>query len=185
MIWVDTNLSNHVEIIKFLQRSNICYQIIVKKRKTLSYREVAVANSYQFSISDLYFNQSIENTTILKLMISPVDHLPYKEGISTAYTSRQLYIDNGTAVADYNEYTSYHTTIEKKLLQSPYETQCKPYPDFGFHDRHHCIDDCISSKIWKAFRKVNILSPVTQVTDSLAFTLYRDHTHFVNKSSDE
>ena len=186
-IYVNKNITDHVDITKFFQRSNVCYQIAFKRREKLSYREISVTNYYQYVVSELYFNRVVENCTEIKLMISPVDHLPYKEVMSTDYVLRRLYTDNGTAAVDTNRYTSTHMTVEKVTLPSPYETHCIRYPDFHFTNQNQCIDDCIASLTRDTFGKVNILFPVTQSTDLPPFSRdsLKDKSNYLKFSRNE
>lgn len=168
-IKVDKNIEDHIQILKFLHHINVCYKIDVKKGETLSYRENAVSNFYKFKTTHLYFNRNIENCSDFTLIISALGHLPYQEIIATRFLKRRLYENEGHAVSSTNSYTSNHMTVEKKALPSPYETQCRNYSKTGFHGRDHCIDKCVASLVWNTFKKVSLMSLVTQPTDSLQF----------------
>ena len=165
------SIAKHINILKFIYYNYICYQIALKKPESLSYREIAVSSYYQFVIQDLYFKPNLEGSTDIKLMISPFDHLPYKEIISTRPKPRRLFRDvTGRYKADTNTYQSEHKTIEKTALSSPYETRCRTYRDYGFHGRDDCIEECTASRTWSTFHKISLMSPVSQPSDSLPFT---------------
>ena len=169
-IYVFQNISDHVDILKFFTKTFVCYKIVVKKREQYTYRDISVSNYFEFKLSELVFNTSVQNATNIKFMITPIHHLPYKELIGTTYVPRLLREDNGTAIADTNLYISNHMTIEKEALPSPYETNCINYKNLGFHGRDHCIDECVSSRVWTTFRKVSFMSPVTEPSDAFPFT---------------
>lgn len=162
---VDKNVNDHVDVVKFLQRSYVCYKITLKNHESFSYREVSVSNYYQFTIKDYFFNQNIANTTEVKLMLCSVNHLPYKEMISTQFQNRPL-VDFSRK----NMYRSNHMTIQKTSLESPYETNCKAYRKEGFYGRDHCVDECIASNVWNTFRKASLFQPVSHPSHAFPFT---------------
>ena len=169
-IHVSKNVRDHVDILKFFTKTFVCYKMVVKKSQQLSYRDISVSNFNEFQVNKLVFNTSTENATSIKFMISPINHLPNKELIGTTYIPRDLKEDNGTVIADTNWYISNHMTIDKEALPSPYETNCINYKNLGFHGRDHCIDECVSSRVWTTFRKVSFMSPVTEPSDAFPFT---------------
>ena len=56
-------------------------------------------------------------------------------------------------------------TVNKSLLQSPYKTDCRAYQVSGFHNRHHCVEECMAFKVWERLNKVSLMSPVTKPFD--------------------
>ena len=79
----------YFKVTKFLYRIYVCYKITVKNRETLSYRENAVSNYNEFTTTVFIFNKSLENSTSNIFIVSSVDHLPYKELISTPVKKTQ------------------------------------------------------------------------------------------------
>ena len=141
----------NLSILKFLRQFNVCYKIQVKSNKeSLSYRENSISNAYQFVLTQLFFTKYLNNVQYISAIISSVDYIPYQELISTPFIFRRLSTSNGSAEASSNAYTSDHMTWERILLPSPYETHCTPYEEQGFQSRDHCINDCITSQVWKS-----------------------------------
>lgn len=93
---------------------------------------------------------------------------------------RSVYVYNGSLCSDSSRYDSNHKTIEKKGLESPYETNCLPYKDFGFHGRDQCIEDCVSKQVWSSLRRISLLSPVLEANDStpLSRVSLRNQTNY-------
>ena len=151
-----------LHVTKFLHRQNVCYKIVLKNDEALEYREISVSTMHQFFMKTFTFNRSIENATQLRIMVGPLNALPYKALISAPQEIRHLFVINGSAYADVNRYWINHMTIEKIELPSPYESHCFPYKRLGLHDQHKCIEECVSSQVLSKFGKVSILSPVTE-----------------------
>ena len=161
---------NNLSILKFFRHPNLCYKIQVKNNnESLSYRESSISNYDQFVLFQILFTTSIENAWFISPIVSPVDHIPYQELISTPLIPRRLWTSNGIKKASSDSYSSDHMTWEKTSLPSPYETHCTPYEEQGFYSRDHCINDCIASQVWKSFGKVSLMSVVTEPSDSLQF----------------
>ena len=177
LIEVSSNVNRHIEVVKFLQRVYVCYKITLKDDQPIKYREISVTSTWQFQVKKLVFNESVMNSKAIKVMLGNVNHLPYKEMISTKYNIRSL--DSSGHL-----YTSKHMTIEKHLLERPFETQCIEYITIGFHDQHHCIEECVAAHIFKSFRKVSLLSPVIEASSLKPLTLedLRDKAMSVNVS---
>ena len=67
-------------------------------------------------------------------------------------------------------YISEHA-IELLSLPKPFPANCIDYTKFGFHDRSHCIDDCLANATFQTFGKVSLFTPVTKPSDHLPFYL--------------
>lgn len=158
----NNTVNDKLDVIKFLYRRNVCYKIVFKGDESIEHREFAVTNEIQFYGKMFTFNRSIENATEIKVMLGSLHKIPYKALISTPHEVRRLFLVNDTAYSDVNHYWISHLTIEKIKLPSPYETHCRAYRNFGLHDRHDCIEECVTSGILKIFGKISLFSPVTE-----------------------
>ena len=165
------NLKDVVNVTKFIHRNDVCYKIVVKGDESLDYREISVTSALQFYVKMLTFSQSIENSSVVKIMIDNIKGLPYKALISTLHYSRRLFEINGSAFTDFNEYLINHMEIVKFKLPSPYESNCFDYKAIKLRDRHHCMEQCVSSQVWNLFGKVSLLSPVSERNNSSIFSV--------------
>ena len=172
----------NLSITKFFRHLNLCYKIHIKNNnESVSYRENSISNFEQFLMTRIILTTFLKNAKTITAIISPVDHIPYQELISTPYITRRLFTLNGTRKAASNYYSSDHMILNRESLPSPYETHCISYKEQGFSSRDHCINDCIASQVWKTFGKVSLMSVVTEPSDSLQLnriTLKDDQIYF-------
>ena len=173
LVEYEQNVQDEVNVTKFIHRNDVCYKIVVKEDEPLDYREVSVTSAIQFYVKMLKFRQSIENSSAVKVMLDHVEGFPYEALISTPHHSRRLFEINGVAFTDFNEYHVNHMVVVKSKLPSPYESNCFDYKAIKLQDRHHCMEQCVSSQVWNFLGKVSLLSPVTQSNKSGIFSLHQ------------
>lgn len=161
------NISDHVDVQKFFVRKFVCYTIVVKGDEPLYSREIAVTNNYEYEVKRFTFHRQLENANEIKIILGPIDHLPYKGLGSTPAIDRRLISSSAT---DLNRFRSRHLTISATSMPSPYDTDCRDFKKDGFHDRYHCIDDCITSQVRINLKnKVCALSPILEPREAKIF----------------
>ena len=163
-----SNIMDVVNITKYAQGEYICYKIALKKAEAMDYLEGALINEEEQLLSSIKFSTAVSDVSVVKFMLTHKSHISSQAFISTKKLWRQLYMD-GKAKFNYF-YISEHA-IELLSLPKPFPANCIDYTKFGFHDRSHCIDDCLANATLQTFGKISLFTPVTKTSHHLSFYL--------------
>ena len=168
MFWTTFVFNKHNRI-KTYDFTKVCYKISINTEGPLKYREYALLTTIQSRVKRIIFDKSLNRALEFRPILGHINSLPYKEMLNTPDNPRHV---ANRVLGVQNRYLSNHRTIEKINLPSPFETNCIEYSKSGFHNQHYCIADCVASETLKAFKKVNIMCPVTQTSQLLFLSTF-------------
>ena len=158
-----------VNITKYAQGEYICYKIALKKAEAMDYSEGAVINEEEQLLSEIRFSDAVSNVGVVKFMLTHKSHISSQAFMSTKKLWRQLYTEKGKQLARFNYFYISEHSIELSSLPKPFHADCRDYTKIGFHDRSHCIDECLANATLKIFGKVSLFTPVTKPSHHMSF----------------
>ena len=146
------------ESIKYYCNRYICYKYVLKGNDSINIRLVTGG-----SITNLCFNDNLQNTYAVNLYMAPADGVPYRE----ARESRNIYTGNKiSSRTNYIETSFYSITTE--LLPSPYETHCFDYNETGVLNQAECIERCLLETGLRRWNRIpeTAIFPISSINNS-------------------
>ena len=132
---------DYLNISTYLYLEYVCYEFRPKFDFLLPYRslsETTVAPGFIYWIAF----KNLDTAALIKFSIHG-EELPRQSLMFVPVSQR---ISDGEGQLQFNVITGYLTSLDVKLLEPPYETNCINYTAMGLDDRTGCIQRCVEKK---------------------------------------
>ena len=152
-----------LEIKKYLFLEYVCYKIIIKGQKSLSYEELAVTTVGPGIIMNFDFSneEPLSRTHSLKVGFSSEQYYPYRPVTIAPVVWRDY--DPNTKTVRSNVFVVHNHLFLTINLPPPYETNCFDYLSLGFVHEVECSQVCLNNRTRDILGKV----PYSAVIDDL------------------
>ena len=162
-----------LEIKKYLFLEYVCYKIIIKSQKSLTFEELAVTTAAPGIIMSIMFmdEEPLSRTHQLKVGFSSEKYYPYRSLTIAPVVWRDY--DPKTKTVRSNVFVVHNHLFLTINLPPPYETNCFDYLSLGFVHEVECSQVCLNNRTRDILGKVPYSAVIDDLVD-MSIVSYQD-----------